>query len=97
MKQKFIYVDVDDTLVRSYSSKRIPIPHVVRYVQKLFDDGAVLFCWSSGGAEYAEKTAKELGIDDCFTCFLPKPHILIDDQNPSDWKYMTVIHPTECS
>lgn len=34
---------------------------------------------SSGGSAYAQRSAEELGIVDCFTAFLPKPQLLIDD------------------
>ena len=57
-----VYVDVDDTLVRSVGSKRIPMVAVVEHVRALEDGGAVLYCWSTGGAAYAESTARELGI-----------------------------------
>jgi len=53
MNDLIVYVDVDDTLMRSVGSKRIPMPRVVERVRKLRDDGALLYLWSSGGAEYA--------------------------------------------
>ena len=68
-----IYIDIDDTLVRSFGSKRIPMTDMVALVPKLKDHGATLYCWSGGGAEYARSTAEELGIADCFVAFLPKP------------------------
>ncbi|HFW7063473.1 TPA: hypothetical protein ACIC77_005019, partial [Escherichia coli] len=40
---------------------------------------------SSGGADYARKSAIELGIVECFAGFLPKPHVIIDDQPVSQW------------
>jgi FMN phosphatase YigB (HAD superfamily) len=61
-----IYVDVDDTLVRSAGTKRIPIPAVIASVRSLKASGARLFLWSTGGAEYARATALELEIADCF-------------------------------
>ena len=90
-----VYVDVDDTLVRSVGAKRIPMPHVVAAVKALAADGASLFAWSSGGAAYAKEVAEELGIDDLFSTFLPKPTLMIDDQSPSEWRYLTVSHPNE--
>ena len=57
-----IYVDVDDTFVRSAGSKRIPIPSVIRHVIELHGHGALLYCWSSGGADYARLSAEEFGI-----------------------------------
>jgi predicted HAD superfamily phosphohydrolase YqeG len=84
---KIIYVDVDDTLVRSIGSKRIPMPRVVERVRNLHQDGATLYLWSNGGADYARESAEELGISGLFTAFLPKPTLIIDDQPVSDWRY----------
>ena len=72
-KPQVVFVDVDDTLVRSVGTKRIPMPRVVDRVKSLHKDGAILYLWSSGGADYARDSAKELGIADLFTAFLPKP------------------------
>lgn len=74
-----IYVDIDDPLVRSFGSKRIPMTEMVALIPKLKEHGATLFCWSSGGAAYARRSAEELGIAECFTAFLPMPQLLIDD------------------
>jgi Protein of unknown function (DUF705) len=91
-----IYVDVDDTLVRSYGSKRIPIPATIEHIKDLKKQGAILYCWSSGGAEYAKNTAKELGILDIFEAFLPKPQMLLDDSGINDWRGLIQIHPMSC-
>jgi hypothetical protein len=88
-----VYVDVDDTLVRSAGTKRIPMPKVVAHVKKLAESGAELYCWSTGGSAYARSTAKELGIESCFVAFLPKPNILIDDQEIGVWQRFTFVHP----
>ena len=89
-----MYVDVDDTLVRSAGTKRMPIPRVVMHVKQLAaQDGVELYCWSTAGAEYARATAKELAIEECFAAFLPKPNVLIDDQEIGTWKRFVVIHP----
>ena len=88
-----IYVDVDDTFVRSYGTKRIPIPAVIRHVQNLWREGADLYCWSSGGANYAEESALEFGIHKCFKAFLPKPNVLLDDQEISEWRRFMEVHP----
>jgi hypothetical protein len=45
-----VFVDVDDTLVRSVGTKRIPIPAVIAWVRRQAATDAVLYCWSSGGA-----------------------------------------------
>lgn len=91
----FIYVDVDDTFVRSIGNKRIPIPAVIKQIRRLFEQNAVLYCWSSGGSEYAKQSAEEFGIADCFKDFLPKPNILIDDQPINEWRYLNHIYPAE--
>jgi len=88
-----VYVDVDDTLVRSVGTKRIPMPAVIEHVRTLSDAGAVLYCWSTGGADYAKTAATELGIVDCFTGFLPKPNVIIDDQDVSNWRGCIEVGP----
>ena len=92
-----IYVDVDDTLVRSVGTKRVPIPAVVAHVKELAQRGAELYCWSTAGAEYARGSAQELGIESCFTAFLPKPNIMIDDQDVGEWRQLKVVHPLSIS
>jgi hypothetical protein len=92
-----VYVDVDDTLVRSVGSKRIPMPRTVAHVRELFNQGATLYCWSTGGARYAQETAIELGIDQCFSGFLPKPHVIVDDQVVEDWRHTVQVHPLQAS
>ena len=91
-----IYVDVDDTLIRSVGSKRIPNTGVIAHLKTLADEGAMLYCWSSGGADYARRSAEECGIEDCFVAFLPKPDVLLDDQLVSDWRYCRTEHPANC-
>ena len=88
-----VYVDVDDTLVRQTGSKRIPMTAVVDHVRHLHRAGATLFCWSAGGGDYARAAARELGIEALFTGFLPKPHVLLDDQPPSEWPNCIVAVP----
>src|SRR5258708_34663466 len=88
-----VYVDVDDTLVRSAGTKRMPIPQVVTHVKALAKAGADLYCWRTAGAGYARITAKELGIEECFAAFLPKPNVLIDDQELVEWQRFVVVHP----
>ena len=91
-----IYVDIDDTLVRSYSSKRIPIIATIEHIKELKKQGAILYCWSSGGADYARNTAEELGILDIFEAFLPKPQMLLDDREINDWREIIQVHPMSC-
>jgi len=85
-RQLVAYVDIDDTLVRTFGSKRIPMTGMVRHVRELKEAGVALFAWSTGGGDYACESATELGIEDCFNAFLPKPNVIIDDQSPSDWR-----------
>jgi len=91
------YVDIDDTLVRSFGSKRIPMTEMVRHVRELSRDGVTLYAWSSGGGEYARAAAKELDIESCFTAFLPKPNVIIDDQSPAEWRRLVHVHPGEAA
>jgi len=95
MKASIIFVDVDDTLVRSIGAKRIPIPQTVEAIRTLHEAGSTLYLWSSGGGQYARETAVELGIEACFVAFLPKPHVLIDDQTVEEWRGLTVLHPSQ--
>ena len=46
MRDPIIYVDVDDTLVRTDGSKRIPVPAVIDHVRKLADKDDELYLWS---------------------------------------------------
>lgn len=91
-----IYVDVDDTLVRSVGGSRVPMTGVIEHVRNLKADGAKLYLWSAGGADYCRSTAVELDIEDCFEAFLPKPRIMIDDQEVKDWVFCTTFHPSTC-
>jgi len=91
-----VYVDVDDTLVRSAGTKRIPIMATVEHVRSLHAQGAQLFCWSAGGAEYARQSAAQCGIEQCFAAFLPKPQVMIDDQHVNEWGRFLAVHPMNC-
>lgn len=86
-RKRIIFVDVDDTLVRTFGHKRSPRPAVIDTVRRLAATGqAELYCWSSGGAEYARQSAVEWGIEACFVGFLPKPEAYLDDQAMSEWR-----------
>ena len=91
-----VFVDVDDTLVRSAGSKRIPMPAVIQHVRELHAQGAVLYCWSAGGADYARRSAEEFGLAECFIAFLPKPNVFIDDQSAAEWPRSVLVHPSSC-
>jgi len=90
-----IYVDVDDTLVRSFGSKQIAMSATQDYVRQLKQAGATLYCWSSGGADYARRVATESGLADCFIAYLPKPQVLVDDVLVQNWE-LQQLHPNEC-
>jgi predicted HAD superfamily phosphohydrolase YqeG len=92
----YVFVDVDDTLVRSAGGKRIPIPSTIQHVRRLHAQGATLYCWSSGGSEYARQSAEELGIAECFTAFLPKPNVFLDDLTMAEWPGSILVHPSNC-
>jgi hydroxymethylpyrimidine pyrophosphatase-like HAD family hydrolase len=95
MFPRIIFVDIDDTLVRSVGKKRIPMPAVIKRVRQLKAEGTEMYLWSSGGAEYCRTTALELGIDDCFVGFLPKPNVYIDDQPVSEWRFCKHVYPSQ--
>jgi hypothetical protein len=96
-RQVVAYVDVDDTLVRSFGSKTYPMTEMVCHIQDLNRDGVILCAWSSGGGEYARESAKELNIENCFKAFLPKPNVIIDDQSLADWRRLIHVHPGEAA
>ncbi|GGO26442.1 DUF705 domain-containing protein [Deinococcus humi] len=88
-----VYVDVDETLIRNHGRARIPIPAVIRHVRTLYEQGAHLYCWSSGGAAYARESAGEVGLEDVFLAFLPKPMVMLDDQAVQTWRRLLQVHP----
>jgi hypothetical protein len=92
-----LFVDVDDTLIRSFGSKRIPITRMVERIRQLHAEGAVLYAWSSGGADYARATANELGLADCFVDCLPKPDVFVDDVRVEAWPRTIQLHPNEAA
>jgi hypothetical protein len=91
-----VYVDVDDTLIRTAGGKRIPVSGVTEHVRALAAAGAELYCWSAGGGPYAQSVAEELGIAGLFAGFLPKPHLRLGDRALSEWQRVVEVHPTEC-
>ena len=96
MNPEICFVDVDETFVRSVGTKRIPMPATLAFIRKLKSEGAILWCWSSGGADYARQSAEGFGIADCFEGFLPKPTLILDDQEVADWKLCRTVHPAQC-
>lgn len=94
MVKRIVFVDVDDTLVRTIGHKRIPMPSVIARIRELSRAEVEMYLWSSGGAEYARSSAVELGIEDCFMGFLPKPDVYLDDQAVHEWRYCKHILPS---
>ena len=92
-----IYIDVDDTLIRSVGKTRIPMPPSVNYVRRMHAAGHSLYCWSRGGGEYARDVANFLEISDCFVAFLPKPDVALDDRGNKLLDYCEVILPSNAS
>lgn len=92
-RESVIFVDVDDTLIRSFGKKQIPIPTTIQYVRDLFNAGHLLYCWSRGGAQYSRDVATALGISDCFVCFLPKPDVVVDDRLERLLDHCEFVHP----
>lgn len=97
MKQQVVFIDVDEPLVRSVGTKRIPMPSVAAQVRRLHAQGATLFLWSSGGSDYCREPAQELGLSDCFAGFLPKPTAYIDDQPVHEWRGCRHFYPMQAS
>lgn len=93
--KRIVYVDIDDTLVRSVGHKRIPMPNVVANLRRLKAEGALLYLWSSGGADYCRATAAELDIGELFEAFLPKPTLYIDDQPLHEWRFCAHLYPSQ--
>lgn len=89
----FIYVDVDDTLIRKGAEEGEPIRAVVEHVEELARKGAQLYCWSTGGADHARSVTQQLGIEGCFTGFLHKPQVFIDDERAAEWPHFVHISP----
>ena len=92
-----VYVDIDDTLIRSVGHTRIPMPAAIAAVRRLHESGAELYCWSSGGAAYARASAAECGLEACFVAFLPKPHVMLDDVPFGQWRRLRHVHPNDAS
>lgn len=86
-----IYLDAEDTLVSALADKSIPRERLVGRVRELAQKGAGLYLWSRNGAERARQVAVELGVEDCFRAFLPKPQVLIDAEALEDWS-LSEIH-----
>ena len=92
-----IYIDVDDTLIRTVGTTQIPMPASADYVRRMHAAGHTLYCWSRGGGDYSRDVATSLGIADCFVGFLPKPDVCLDDRGDQLLDYCDVILPGNAS
>ena len=92
-----IYIDVDDTLIRSVGKTQIPMPASADYVRRMHAAGHTLYCWSRGGLGHARDVATSLGIADCFVAFMPKPDVCLDDRGDKLLDYCDVILPSNAS
>lgn len=88
-----IYVDVDDTLIQKSAGRDEPIPTVVEHVRQLHAEKAILYCWSTGGADHARDVCRDLGIEQCFEKFLHKPQVFIDDERAEEWPHFVHVTP----
>lgn len=88
-----VYVDVDDTLVRWAGPKCIPRTLIIDRIRERAANGDRLFLWSRAGDEAARRVAEELGIENLFEAFLPKPELLIDDEPFDEWAFCAHEYP----
>ncbi len=90
----YIYVDVDETLVhKDANEEEHPKTKVVEHVCDLHRQGTILYCWSNGGEDHARTWAQKLGIERCFTAFLHKPQVFIDDELAAEWPHFVHVAP----
>lgn len=87
------YIDIDDTLIRTVGSKAIPMVRTIEFINSINQSNDSIYLWSRGGAEYCRQIAEKLNITSNIKGYLPKPDVLIDDCDISQWNFMTVIHP----
>jgi predicted HAD superfamily phosphohydrolase YqeG len=97
MRQRVVFIDVDDTLIRSVGIKRIPMPSVIQQIKQLHAAGAILYLWSQAGADYAQSSAMELGIQELFFGFPPKPEAYIDDQPVHESRFCKHVLPANAA
>ena len=71
----------------------MPMPASIAKVRELKSEGASLYLWSTGAADYARASAIELGLADCFVGCLPKPDLYVDDQPVHEWRNCRHAYP----
>ena len=74
-----IFVDADDIDVHGLIQGSAEA--TAARVRAMKRGGADLYCWSDKGPEYCRRLMRILGIFDCFTAFLPKPHAIISGKD----------------
>tara|TARA_R100001086_G_scaffold156380_1_gene83647 strand:- start:1846 stop:2199 length:354 start_codon:yes stop_codon:yes gene_type:complete len=93
-ESKFIYFDVDETLIRWHpiESEIIIDGHamginwnVIKYMRKCKANGMTVVVWSQGGCEWAEEVVKVLNIESMVDVCLSKPSIYVDDLGQFAW------------
>ena len=92
---KTVFVDVDDTLIRSVGSKIIPNTRVIEKVRMLHQKGMTIIVWSTAGSEYAKRISENIGISEIISFYFTKPQYIIDDQEIDKWLNTKVIHPLQ--
>ena len=85
-RKRAYFVDVDGTLERKVLGMQMPAESSVQGLRELKREGALLYLWSVGGEAHAREAATKCGIESLFECFLPKPHVYIDDKPVKSWK-----------
>ncbi len=76
MSRDVIFVDVDDTLVRSIGQSRIPMPNVIEAVACLACPRGGALLLEYGGAEYARSSAGNLGSAIALMTTCPSPRCM---------------------
>lgn len=91
-----IYVDVDDTLIRTLGTKRVPIPTAISHVRALHTQGAVLYLSAVAVNNMLGECAR-YGYRGMLRRILAKTsNSKFDDQQVSEWRYCRTVHPSNC-
>lgn len=81
----FVDVDAENTFIKGLENKLMPNPFIINKIRELYQNGAILYCWSAQGEDFARDTAEILGVEHCFTGFFPKPDVMVETSE-NDWK-----------
>lgn len=82
-----VFVDVESAFLEAVCDS------MIEHLRTLDRDRCQLFAWSSQGSDVARSRAAEAGVERLFSGFLPKPHVLVDADEPQLWPGLTVQHP----